>query len=57
MSKDEEKSYYDWELSFKKETTKKPRNKLGISEEQFREILKEWKKDNLEIEDDTGPNG
>lgn len=57
MSKDDPDSYFDWELSFKKEKTEKPRNKLGISEERFREILKEWKKENLEIEDDTGPNG
>ena len=52
----EENSYFDWEQSFKKKKTEKPRNKLGIPEEQLREHLKKWNKDNLENEDDTGPN-
>ncbi len=53
MSKDGEKSYFDWQLSFK-EKKEKTKNKLGISEERFREILKEFRKKELEIEDDTG---
>lgn len=53
MSKDD--SYFDWEQSFK-EKKKNPKNKLGISEEQFREKLKKFRKEDLEIENDTGPN-
>jgi len=55
MSKDELESYYDWEQSFKKKGRNKL-NKLGISEEQFREHLKKWKKEELEIENGTRSN-
>ena len=54
MSKDD--SYYDWELSFKEKKKRNKLNKLGISEEQFREHLKKWRKEELEIENGTGPN-
>lgn len=54
VSKDD--SYYDWELSFKEKKKRNKLNKLGISEEQFREHLKKWRKEELEIENGTGPN-
>ncbi|MCP6718903.1 MAG: 3'-5' exonuclease [Patescibacteria group bacterium] len=39
-------SYYDWEHSFRS----KPKNTLGISENNFRNFLKNWEEENLSIE-------
>ena len=50
-----EVSYYDWELSFKKNDKKetnlnnneKQITSLGITEEEFKNHLRKWKKENL----------
>lgn len=49
-------SYYDWELSFRKSPTtvnrlknKKPKNinSIGLSEGEFKDFMKIWRKKNL----------
>ena len=50
-------SYYDWELSFKKKADLAPIdsrvvkraniNSLGIPDNDFKEFMKNWKKENL----------
>ena len=50
-------SYYDWELSFKKKADPAPidsrvvkkatNNSLGIPDDDFKEFMKKWKKENL----------
>ncbi|MBY9005172.1 MAG: hypothetical protein KGD63_00255 [Candidatus Lokiarchaeota archaeon] len=54
MSKSEI-SYYDWKLTFKKKVdncidlhkNRKFQNSIGISDDEFTEYLKKWKKKNL----------
>ena len=46
-------SYYDWDLSFRRSISddtpeeKEKVNILGISDNVFKDFLKEWKKNNL----------
>jgi hypothetical protein len=48
-------SYYDWELSFNKKidsykddlNDNEPVNKLGISENNFKNFIKKWKEKNF----------
>ena len=46
-------SYYDWELSFKdksdsnKDIKKDNFNSLGMSDNNFKDFIKEWKEKNL----------
>ena len=50
-------SYYDWQLSFKKKADPAPIdlkvlkkanfNSLGIPDDDYKEFMKKWKKDNL----------
>jgi len=50
-------SYYDWELSFKKKADPAPidrsvvkrasMNSLGIPDNDYKEFMKKWKKNNL----------
>jgi hypothetical protein len=48
-------SYYDWQQEFKKsskskrmKSSKKKKNLIGLSNEDFRDYLAKWKKKNLE---------
>ena len=41
-------SYFDWEQQFKKK--KERLTKLGISEEEYKKFMKEWKEKNLQKE-------
>ncbi|MFX0135849.1 MAG: hypothetical protein ACFFDN_19555 [Candidatus Hodarchaeota archaeon] len=46
-------SYYDWELSFKNKSKSDKNmkidsvNSLGMSDNKFKDFMKEWKKNNL----------
>jgi len=49
-------SYYDWSLGFKKNLSEKKDenrsifnhvNSIGLSEDNFKEFLKDWKENNL----------
>jgi len=46
-------SYYDWELSFKKKSEEELNlkendiNSLGISDHNFKDFIKKWKKVNI----------
>ena len=50
------KSYYDWELQFRKQPKKgshpkekeKKVNSLGLSHKEFKSVLKDWKAKNLQ---------